>query len=53
MKYENIFAATEARFLLNALTQNRPPDSKPRQTQILPDHAIGAMSCYQVAFVRT
>jgi hypothetical protein len=40
---ENVFTATEVRFLSNAPTQNRPPVTPDfRQTQTPPDLIIGA-----------
>jgi hypothetical protein len=52
-QYENIFTATEARFLPNAPTQNRPPDSRlpPNADSTRPHrrsyHSLVCISCYQ------
>jgi hypothetical protein len=53
MKYKNIFTATEASFLPNAPTQNRPPDSKlpPNAYSVKFHHrrqnSLVRVSCYQ------
>jgi hypothetical protein len=58
-KCENIFTPTEVRFLPNAPTQNRPPDSRLRQTQTSPDPTVRSTTlsfpliATRVATVRT
>jgi hypothetical protein len=53
IKFENIFMATEARFLPNAPTQTRPPDSRllPNADSARPHHRrhhnLVSISCYQ------
>jgi hypothetical protein len=53
IKCENIFTATEARFLPNVPTQNRPPDSRlpPSADSARPHHrrhhSLVYISCYQ------